>query len=103
MYDLTKSPWALSTANPIQIDKGFTIKGITKIDSQIIIYTANDTLYNTTIGYNTISSQGGANGKVYYYSFQGLATANPPDRTIDWKDRPILAVASRSNVDYVLV
>ena len=104
VFDLTKSPWALSIAQPIQIDKGYTIKWITKIDSQIIIYTANDTQMNTTTGfYNSVNPQWNTQGKVYYYSFQGLITSNPPDRTIDWKDRPILWVVNKSNIDYVVV
>lgn len=102
VFDLTKSPWASATAYPIQVDRGYTIKGISKIDAQIVIYTANDSVINSTNGWGSQAIQWNAQWKVYYYSFQGLVTWNPPDRTIDWKDKPILWAANRANIDYVV-
>lgn len=78
--DTTTSSWTVS--DPVTIAKGYTIKGLTKIGDQIIIYATD-----------------GSNGKQYLWD-----TESPlPSREITWYDKTITRVLNLNNVDYLVV
>ena len=96
VVDITTASWAVMST--ITIDKGFTIKWMTRIDSQFVIYASNDSAVDTTYTTKTWT----AKGRVYYYDFGSLLAWYTYQRALTWNDRPILGVINRNNEDFVV-
>ena len=78
--DTTSGTWVASTV--LTIDKGFVIRGLTKIGDQIFVYATD---WSVT--------------KQYLWDWASTAA----DRVITWYDKPLQRVISWNNMDYLVV
>jgi len=77
--DTSPSTWVISDV--FTIDNWYTIKGITRISDQFLIYATD---WNNT--------------RQYMWDWQSTTA----DRIITWIDKPLLNVANWANIDYVI-
>jgi len=95
--DVSTTTWAV--LNTITLDSGYVVKWMTRIDSQFIIYAANDTVTDNT---GAITKVGWAKWKAYYLSLGAIQGGQTWERSITWNDRPVLWVINRNNEDFVV-